>query len=332
MTTLEKIKSPLVEELSQYEAYMRSALSSAEKNINDVLSYVLLNRGKGLRPVLVLLMARIYAGDKVLGERSMLAAMLVELVHNASLIHDDVVDDSAMRHGKKSLMGLYGSHIAIVIGDMILATAFLTSMKAGHYDLNTYIVEAVNRLCEGELLQDEQSRSLGMTREAYYDIICRKTASLFAISAGAGAMSVNASQEQVETAWQVGYNLGMAFQIKDDILDFAPESQTGKPSCGDLREQKITLPLLMVMEQSSEKERAEIISLVREAADGNDERGEAAVVRLREIIGREGGMEAAEQIMNGFIDAAHVLVVQYPDSPYKESLKLLCDYIGGRNH
>lgn len=325
MTTLEQIKQPLTEEWSRYEQYMRTALTNTNKNINDILTYVLVNRGKGVRPALVLLMAKIHSATVELDERAYQAAMLVELVHNASLIHDDVVDQSFVRHGKKSLMGQFGSHISIVIGDMILATAFLSSMKSGCYDLNTYVVEAVNRLCEGELLQDEQTKTLGMTREAYYDIICRKTASLFAISAGAGALAVHAADEQVKKAWQIGYNIGMAFQIKDDILDFAPESQTGKPSCGDLREHKITLPLLTVMEKSSDEERAEILALVRRADED-----EECVTKLCEIIDAQGGKEMASQVMNEFIDAAHALVAEYPESPCKESLRLLCDFIGGR--
>ncbi len=326
MTILEQIKSPVANDIKAYEELMRQSFINTDKGIADILAYILQNRGKGLRPVLVLLMANIHSGGQITDSRAYQAAMLVEMVHTASLIHDDVMDNSPMRHGKQSVLGMYGAHVSIVVGDMILATAFLSSMRHGHDDINTYVVDAVNRLCEGELLQDNQSRELGMTREIYYEIIGKKTASLFGISAGVGALAVHASAEEQDAAWRVGYNLGIAFQIKDDILDFAPQSQTGKPSCGDLKEHKITLPLLTVMEKSPVQERKRILSLVRKA-DTDAE----SLEELRRMVVLGGGMEMAEQVMNGFIDEAHAIVASYPASPYKESLQLFCDFIGGRN-
>ena len=328
MTVLEQIKKPLMEDIKCYEAFMKQSFYNVDKNINDILMYIISNRGKGLRPILTLLMANIHSDGHIPDDRAYQAAMLVEMVHTASLIHDDVVDNSMMRHGKKSLLGMYGAHISIVIGDLLLATAFVASMRNGNNDINTYIVDAVNRFCEGELLQEEQSKTLEMNRGKYYDIICKKTASLFGISAGVGAMAVRVSDKQVNEAWNVGYNLGMAFQIKDDILDFAPQSQTGKPSCGDLREHKITLPLLTVLENSSESVREEILSLVRSVNDGSND---GNVELLSRIVVERGGIEESERIMNGFIDKAHSIVDTFPASEYKESLSLFCDFIGGRN-
>lgn len=326
MSTLDIIKKPLEQYLDEYEKFMRASLDNDNEFVGNVIDYVVSNRGKGIRPILSMLHAGVYSDPNHLGDRNFLAAMIVEMVHTASLVHDDVVDAAALRRGKPTVNVKWNSRVSVLMGDYILARSFSVGMESKHYDIVAFITKHVSALAEGELIQNDSSKHLSMTREKYLDIIYKKTATLMGASAGAGAMSSGASEEQIEMAWHVGLNMGMAFQIKDDILDYASQEQTGKPFCADLREHKITLPLLTVLERCDEPAQRMILSKI-EMIDDDPEQ----INHLYELVVKENGIEESKKVMHEYIDRAREIVLSYPESEYRASLIELCDYIGARD-
>lgn len=323
--TLEAIKAPLMEEMAAYEEFLRKALHSESRYFDDILKYIFDNRGKGVRPTLVMLWAKMLSGGKAFGGRVLLSASLIELIHTASLVHDDVIDRADVRHGKSSVNERFGGRNAILTGDFILSRIFELGMESLEFDILTYVSHSIKWLCEGEVIQDEQTKTLGMTHEKYYDIIDKKTASLLAISCGVGAVAVKAPAAEVDAAHEFGQNIGMAFQIKDDILDYAAADQTGKPTCADLREHKITLPLLEAMSDMNAEEQEAVRALVRK---GDDE----AIAQIREIILSHNGIERAEAVMAEYITKAKAALAHHPASPYRESLEMMCDFLAARKH
>ncbi len=316
----------LAEDMRGYEDFIRLAFKHEEQFIAEVLDYIIENRGKGIRPILSLLMANIHSSTGTLSRRAYLVAMLVEMIHTASLVHDDVIDHAEIRHGKSSVSKLWGNHSAVLIGDYILAKAFSSGMESGQYDVVNYITQAMKTLCEGELIQADLSTSLEMTRERYFDVIRRKTATLLGTACGAGAMAAGANRTAVAIARQIGDSMGMAFQIKDDILDYAPSTQTGKPTCADLREHKITLPLIILLEQATPEEELAIKEIIR--GIGPDGKGSEKIVAL---IERADGIKIATEVMDHFLAEARSLIESYPDTEWRGALLELCDYIGQRN-
>lgn len=323
--TLAEIKAPIAEEMGAYEHFLREALHSESRYFDDILKYIFDNRGKGVRPTLVMLWAKMLSGGKPFDKRVLLAASLIELIHTASLVHDDVIDRADVRHGKASINQQYGKRNAILTGDFILSRIFELGMESLEFDILTYVSHTIKWLCEGEVIQDEQTKTLGMTHEKYYDIIDKKTASLLAISCGVGALAVKAPAAVVDAAYEFGRNIGMAFQIKDDILDYAAADQTGKPTCADLREHKITLPLLEVLAQMSPEEQEATKELVRL---GDDE----AIRQLTALVVKYDGMARAERIMEEYIRSAKASLAAYPDSPCRTALEAMCDFLAQRKH
>ncbi len=325
MTTLDQIKAPLTGEMERYEEYLRRSLHSDNPLAQDMLTYIFNTRGKGVRPLMVILCAAIQNGGTPLPDDTYLAAMLVEMVHTASLVHDDVVDEAFIRRGKPSVNALWMSKKAVLIGDFILAKSFHVGMRSRAYGIVEYITRVMPELCEGELTQSQQSGKLEMTRAIYEDIIYRKTATLIGSSCGVGAMSAGASAQQTARMKEMGDAIGMAFQIKDDMLDYEPSSTTGKPLCGDLRERKITLPLLTVIERSSPAQRKSIIALLSgvRSRPANAEKLHAAVLA-------GGGLEMAAKVMNDYVEKAVALLLQCSPSPYRDSLQNLFYYVANR--
>jgi octaprenyl-diphosphate synthase len=259
-------------------------------------------------------------------KRTYLAAMLIEMIHTASLIHDDVLDSADERRGRPSVNAKWQSDMAIILGDYILARTMSIGMASAQYDLVTYVGSAMATLCEGEVLQSQHAKSFDTTREDYYHIIQQKTASLLGVSSALGALSVGASREDVDRLRKFGEAIGMAFQIQDDILDYNRQNNTGKPANNDLREHKITLPLIEVMERKSEEERGEIINLLKRC--GEDE---TAVDALQKIVDENQGAELAAKTMQAYLARAMHLLAKYPDSPYRTALMELCTYIAERD-
>ncbi len=326
MDTLSQIRDLLSKDLSRYDDFIRLAFKHEEDFIAEMLDYLIEHRGKGIRPILALLMANIHSRTGVVSQRAYLVAMMVEMLHTASLVHDDIIDNAEMRHGADSVNARFGSHSAVVIGDYILAKAFSSGMESGQFDLVNYITRTLKTLCEGELIQTNVSNSLDMTRDKYYDIIYRKTASLLGTCCGAGALASGADHTAVAVARQIGDNLGMAFQIKDDLLDYAPSSQTGKPTCADLKEHKITLPLLIVLEEATPEEQTAIKELVRAIS----EKGESTD-KIYALVERADAVNHSVEVMESYLNAARSMIKTYPETPYRDALLSLCDYIGKRS-
>ena len=324
MDRLNEIKKPLEREFSEYTEFIKRVLHSDDPFVSGIMDYIISSHGKGIRPLLVFLCAGIHSKTGI-GKRSYLAAMLVEMIHNASLIHDDVVDGSDTRHGKPTVHSKWNSRVSVLSGDYILARSYVIGMRSAQYDIVSYITDGIAELVEGELIQSELNEKRVVTRQSYLDIIFKKTATLIGVSSGSGAMSAGANPTEVGLARQIGLNLGMAFQIKDDILDYAPSEQTGKSSCADLREGKVTLPLIAILERCGKTECQTIMDKVK-AAGSNPE----LIEEISAFVHKEGGIEAAKAVMNSYLDAARSVIRTYPESTYRHSLELLCDYIGDR--
>ena len=326
MITLDEIRRPIREQLTDFEAFVGRQFTAEGELLSEMLQYALSSRGKGIRPMLVFLSAALHAGSAgKVSRRTQIAALLVEMIHVASLIHDDVIDEADQRRGRPSPNALWQSHNAVVLGDYILARNLDIGLESGQFDLVTHITRSVTTLCEGEILQSDSARRQVISRERYFDIIRRKTASLLGTSASAGALSVGASREQIDTMRRFGEAIGMAFQIQDDILDYSPAARTGKPANNDLKEGKITLPLLAVLEHADRERQRELLD--RLAACHTDA---GAVEELQAVAERCGGMEEAARTMQGFIDDALGLLNGYPASPFRDALELLVRYVAQR--
>lgn len=328
MTTLEAIRTPVAQELNEFDAFVRRNFKVESELLSGMVDYILSARGKGVRPLLVLLSAALNAPaeGRGIGQRTYLAAMLVEIIHTASLIHDDVIDESDVRRGRASANAKWQSRNAVVLGDYLLARNMELGMRSGQYDLVTYVIQSISVLCEGELLQSDRAKRMEVSREAYLEIIYKKTASLLGISAGVGALSAGASTEQVARMRRFGDALGMAFQIQDDILDYTRGAATGKPSNNDLREHKITLPLLLLLEGAGAPRRAELMALLTRCRhDG------AAVDALQQAVEEHGCLQQASHTMQGYLQQAVTLLAEWPDSPVRSALIDLCAYVAERN-
>lgn len=327
MSATDDIRRPIEKELEQYNLFLSRYMKSDNSYVDGILNYIFENGGKGIRPMLVLLCAALKSNDpeRAAGLRAYLGAMLVEMMHTASLVHDDVIDESDMRRGKPSVRAMINSRSAVITGDFILAKSITVGLDSGQYDIVDFVVRAMSELCEGELIQSEQSRKLEMTREIYLDIIRKKTGILFGVSAGVGAMSVGASRGEIADLRRFGEYIGMAFQIKDDILDYDTCTDTGKPACNDLQEQKITLPLLAVLEKSAPERKAELLGRLSDAGRNPDD-----IAYLHNAVMTGGGIGEAERVMRAYIMQAQSILSDYPPSPYNKSLALLASYAGER--
>lgn len=312
--------------MEEFDGFVRKQFVTEGELLSEMLHHALTARGKGIRPMLVLLAALLHAGERNrIGQRSYIAATLVEMIHTASLIHDDVIDEADERRGKPSANALWQSRNAVILGDYILARNMSIGLESGQFDLVTHITRAMATLCEGEVLQSESARQQIATRERYLDIIRRKTASLLAVSASAGALSVGAPTHEVERMHRLGEALGMAFQIQDDILDYTRGAKTGKPTNNDLREGKITLPLLHVLEHASEERKAELLERLSACHADND-----AVEYLQTVVEGCDGLNEARRVMEKYITEALQLLEYYPACEARSSLEMLARFIGER--
>ncbi len=328
MITLESIRKPVLRELEAYEAFVERQFTAEGDLLNEMLREALASRGKGVRPLLVTLSAALNArtAGAAGGQRVSLAAMLVEMIHLASLIHDDVIDESDTRRGRPSINARWQSHKAVLLGDFILARNMSIGLQSGQFDLVSHICGSMVALCEGEVLQDDCASKQQMTRRTYLDIVYKKTATLLGVSASSGALAVGATRDKVTTMRRFGEALGVAFQIQDDILDYTPTAKTGKPANNDLREGKITLPLLNLLDRADEQRRAELIDLLRQCRTD-----ETAVEKLQQIVVDEGGLDEAATLMHSYIARAVRMLSEYEDSPVRSALVHLCTYVAERN-
>ena len=327
MVTLDDIRRPIADRIEEFENFVRSSFGEKEGTLlADMVEYILSSRGKGLRPTLTMLSAAATSATGSFGKRTMLAAMLIEMIHTASLVHDDVIDESNLRRGQASVNARWQSRNAVIVGDYILARNMDIGLRSGQYDLLTHIIGNMAVLCEGEILQSDHAGKLDISKEDYFDIIYKKTASLFASCASAGAMSVGAPRRTIESMHRFGEKLGMAFQIVDDILDFVPNNNTGKPAANDLRERKITLPLIEVLERVSEEEKAEIMHHLPLCAES-----EESVAFIQRKVEEHKGVELARETVQAYLQRAMSALSVCEDSDYCKSLLALCEYVVERD-
>lgn len=322
------IRKPVERELEEFDAFVTRQFTAEGELLSEMLRYALSSRGKGIRPLMTLLSASLNASGPEAGpgRRAYVGAMLVEMIHVASLIHDDVIDESDTRRGHPSVNARWQSHKAVVLGDYILAHNMNLGMASGQFDLVSHVCNAITTLCEGEVLQSDCADRKRMTRQAYLDIIYKKTACLLGVSASVGALAVHASRECVGRMRRFGEAVGMAFQIQDDILDYTRTARTGKPANNDLREGKITLPLLAVLERVSDERRSDLLARLDRCREED-----AAVDYLQATVENEGGIEFAAAEMHGYLTRAAELLSAYEDSPFRTALVDLCAYVGERD-
>ncbi len=319
MTTLENISLPISEDLHKFKVAYKQSLHSNNPLLQEIVAHVTKSSGKMMRPILVMLSAGLSGG---ITESTISAAASLELLHVASLIHDDVVDNSDMRRGLASVMAKFENKAAVLGGDYFLSTALCEAVKTQNIGVMETISNLGRVLIDGELLQLTESRNHSFKEENYFSIIKSKTAALFAASAKLGALTAkSSSEENVEKLTQLGENIGICFQIKDDIFDFDSNNNTGKPYGNDIQEGKITLPLLYVYNHASEEEKKYISECI-------DEKN---VEELVKIVAENGGIEYANMLLNRYYTKAQKILEDFPISETKEALELYIEYLLNRN-
>ncbi|PWD99723.1 polyprenyl synthetase family protein [Marinilabilia rubra] len=307
-----KITSPIEVEMKRFEPYYRKNFDTKIPLLNIITNYLVRRKGKQMRPMLVFLSAKL-CGE--VGEGTYTAAGLIELLHNATLIHDDVVDETYQRRGFFSINALWRSKIAVLVGDYYLAMGLIRSLEEDQTEVLRIVSKAVKAMSEGELLQIEKSRKLNITEDVYYEIIRKKTATLIAACTGAGALSSGASKETISKMHDFGENLGIAFQIRDDLLDYERTNISGKPTGNDLKEKKMTLPLIHVLEQQPSVKKRKILSTIR-----RHHKNEKKIAPIVEFVKDNGGIEYARTKMSEYRDKALEILNSFPESEAREGL------------
>lgn len=320
MKIVEQIKQPITYEMDLFEQKFRLSMSSKVALLNRITHYIVNRKGKQMRPMFVFLVAKMVSNGEV-SERTYRGASVIELIHTATLVHDDVVDDSNQRRGFFSVNALWKNKIAVLIGDFLLSKGLLLSIDNGDFDLLKIISIAVREMSEGELLQIEKARKLDITEAIYYDIIRQKTATLIAACCSLGAASVKPESNHVETMRKFGELIGMAFQIKDDLFDYG-NAQIGKPTGIDIKEQKMTLPLIYTLNNASKNEKKWLINAIK-----NHNKDAKRVKEVITFVKNNGGLDYAVSKMKQFQEEALKLLNTYPDSVYKNSLELMVNYV-----
>ena len=320
MKIVAQIKEPVSQEMELFEKKFFESMTSKVALLNRITYYIVNRKGKQMRPMFVFLTAKLVNNGEV-NERTYRGASVIELIHTASLVHDDVVDESYKRRGFFSINALWKNKIAVLVGDYLLSKGMLLSIEQGDFDLLRIISVAIREISEGELLQLEKARRLDITEEVYYEIIRQKTATLIAACCSLGACSVLPDSPHVETFRKFGELCGMAFQIKDDLFDYG-EEKIGKPTGIDIKEQKMTLPLIYVLNNSNAKEKRWLINSIK-----NHNKDKQRVKEVIQFVKEKGGLSYAVTKMNEYKDKALHLLEAYPESTYKEALKLMVNYV-----
>lgn len=321
MKITEQIKQPILAEMELFEKKFHEAMSSKVALLNRITYYIVNRKGKQMRPMFVFLTAKMVSGATV-NERTYRGASVIELIHTATLVHDDVVDDSNRRRGFFSINALWKNKIAVLVGDYLLSKGLLLSIDNGDFDLLKIISVAVREMSEGELLQIEKARRLDITEDVYYEIIRQKTATLIAACCSLGACSVAPDDSEIiERMRKFGELIGMAFQIKDDLFDYTDDA-IGKPTGIDIKEQKMTLPLIYVLNHCTPKEKSWLINSIK-----NHNKDKKRVKEVIAFVKNNNGLTYAEEKMTEFQKEALQLIQDFPSSPYKDALTLMVNYV-----
>jgi octaprenyl-diphosphate synthase len=312
------IKAPIKEEMKQFEPFFKKQLESKIPLLSVITNYLLRRKGKQMRPMLVFLSAKLNGN---IGEASYVAAALIELLHTATLIHDDVVDETYQRRGFFSINALWKSKIAVLVGDFFLSKGLSLSLETGQIDVLKVVSDAVKEMAEGELLQIEKSRKLDITEEVYYEIIRKKTATLIAACTKAGSLSVGANGDRLANMASFGENLGIAFQIRDDLFDYENTNLIGKPTGNDIKEKKLTLPLIHALSNVDKREQRKVLTKIK-----RHHKKEQKVKEIIEFVKANGGIEYARKQMEMFAEKAVDNLSSYPDSDAKRALTEMVTY------
>ena len=316
---LEEIKAPISREMKLFEEKFYQSMQSSVPLLDKITQFIIATKGKQMRPILVFLSAKM-TGE--VSEKTFRGASLIELIHTAALVHDDVVDESARRRNFFSINALWGNKTAVLIGDYLLSKSVILSTENKDFDLLEIVSQTIKDMSEGELLQLEKARKLDITEDVYYQIIRQKTASLISVCCQIGAVSNNTENSLIMKMKDFGIYAGMAFQIKDDLLDYFSKNIVGKPVGIDIKEQKMTLPLIYSLKTANEKDRKYYFNIIK-----NHNKTPKRVKELIDFVKKSGGLDYAEKIMENYQQKALDILSEFPDNEAKKSLQLMLDYV-----
>lgn len=314
MLKLDEIKKPIEKEIDAFEEKFRASMQSSVPLLDRITHYIVKRKGKQMRPMFVFFSANICGG---ITESTYRGAALVELLHTATLVHDDVVDNSFERRGFFSINALWKNKIAVLVGDYLLSKGLQLSVDHGEFKLLKIVSDAVQQMSEGELLQIEKVRRMDISEEVYYEVIRQKTASLISSCCAAGAASAGADEETITLMRNFGEKIGIAFQIKDDLFDFGVDD-VGKPKGIDIKEKKVTLPLIYALNKASKADKKRIINLVKHHQDDSDK-----INQIIEFVHQSGGLAYAEEQMLNYQAEAFEILNTFPASDSKTGLEQL---------
>ncbi|MAX79231.1 MAG: polyprenyl synthetase [Crocinitomicaceae bacterium] len=322
MSTINQIKAPIAKEMVDFEQKFRLSMKTTVPLLDKITHFIVKRKGKQIRPMFVFLSAKL-AGE--ISESTYNAASLIELLHTATLVHDDVVDDAYERRGFFSLNALWKNKIAVLVGDFLLSRGLLLAVDNGEYRLLQLVSNAVREMSEGELLQIEKTRKLNIDESVYFEIIRQKTATLIAACCASGVASVTNDEELIQKAHQFGEKTGIAFQIKDDLFDYGEGENIGKPTGIDIKEKKTTLPLIYALNNASDSERKRIIRKVK-----NHKEDPKIIQEVVDYVLASGGIEYAHDVMMRYKDEALAVLNEFPESPARNSLRDLVEFTVNR--
>ncbi|MCC5917966.1 MAG: polyprenyl synthetase family protein [Cryomorphaceae bacterium] len=321
---LNDLRAPVQDEMRKFEGTFRESLKSNVPLLNRITHYIVKRKGKQMRPLLVFFSARLI-GE--ITERTYRGAGLIELMHTASLVHDDVVDDSNLRRGFFSLNALWKNKIAVLVGDFMLSRVLLLAVRHQDFDLLEKVSDAVQEMSEGELLQIEKARRLDIEEDVYFDIIRQKTASLLKACCSVGAISAGGTEEEVQALATFGEKMGLAFQIKDDLFDYQSTNETGKPTMLDIQERKMTLPIIHTLKKCTSKEKRFVISTIK-----NHNTNKTRIAEVIGIVNKYDGITYAQNKLELLQDEALKILHSFPDSEKRKSLENMLTFVLNRNN
>lgn len=324
MLSLDEIKKPIKNEMELFEKKFHDAMRSKTPLLDKIMHYIVKRKGKQMRPMFVFFSAGMCGG---ITESTYIGASLIELLHTATLVHDDVVDDSNLRRGFFSINVLWKNKIAVLVGDYLLSKGLLMSVEKKEFDLLEIVSNAVREMSEGELLQIEKARKLDVDEPVYYEIIRQKTASLIASCCAVGSSSAKSNKETVRLMHQFGENVGIAFQIKDDLFDYEKNLKTGKPSGIDIKESKMTLPLIYSLGKASGADKRKIINIIKNHNTENKK-----VAEVISFVNTSGGIDYAKSRMDDFQQKSFEILSSFPDNLFKKSLMELVRFTTEREN
>jgi len=319
LSEIKEIKKPIVDEMNLFENKFKKSLKTTVPLLDKIMHYIIKRKGKQMRPMFVFLCAKLFGETK---ESAYTAASLIELLHTATLVHDDVIDESNFRRGVFSINALWKNKISVLVGDFLLSRGLLLAVEKNEFELLKIVSHAVKDMSEGELLQIEKTRKLNITEEVYFEIIRKKTAALISACCAAGASSSQTSRENISQMKIFGEKVGIAFQIKDDLFDYTQNPLIGKPTGLDIREKKMTLPLIHTLNQINKKEKSFIINTIK-----NDSKNSKKVEQIINLVKENKGLEFAENKMHEYYSESIKILEKFDDNEAKDSLKKLVEFV-----